>query len=370
MIKSLVLTNFRSHKDTELEFSPQVNVIVGESDNGKSNIIRALNWIATNRPLGENIIYYGEDQTVVQVVVEDEGEQTGITRVKTRNGENKYILSVKEKDISFKAFGSNPPEPILEVLNLSDITIQKQKEQYFLVFDSPGQVAVYVRSITKLDEVDKVVKLLGSKIRAKSGEISGCQEQLKEIAERLEEISKINLDEFKEKLEKAHSLISVVKQLQIEQNELRTLAVELERIEKNIIQLPDDVDQIIEYCSSITSAFTDLQERKYFLEKLLDDLKSIQSIQLPENTSKILDFSTEVRKYNNVCEELKVLTSILEKLETSEERIFNLSCQLQSLENEKLNLMNQLSVCPYCGSELSEERKLYLIKDRVDVSES
>ena len=52
MIKSLKIENFQSHKDSYLEFSNGINIISGKSNNGKTAILRALNWVITNRPQG------------------------------------------------------------------------------------------------------------------------------------------------------------------------------------------------------------------------------------------------------------------------------------------------------------------------------
>ena len=149
MIEELKLVNFKSHNNTKLTFSPHVNVIVGPSDNGKSNIIRGIRFVSSNRP-NKKIITFGKKEALLQLTVKDNGVSTGITRTKTKN-HSKYILSTADENIKFTAFGSHPPEAITQIINLDEINIQKQSEQNFLVFDSPGQVATYIRSITRLD---------------------------------------------------------------------------------------------------------------------------------------------------------------------------------------------------------------------------
>jgi exonuclease SbcC len=59
-IKKLSLRNFQSHRETDLEFSPGLNIIVGPSDQGKSAIIRALRWLFYNEPRGTGFIRVGE----------------------------------------------------------------------------------------------------------------------------------------------------------------------------------------------------------------------------------------------------------------------------------------------------------------------
>jgi predicted phosphodiesterase len=49
-LERLVLENFQSHLRTELKLVPGLNVILGESNQGKSAIIRALHWLLFNEP--------------------------------------------------------------------------------------------------------------------------------------------------------------------------------------------------------------------------------------------------------------------------------------------------------------------------------
>ena len=53
MIEGLKISNFQSHRDSSLEFSPGVNALVGDSDCGKSAVMRALLWVITNQPQGD-----------------------------------------------------------------------------------------------------------------------------------------------------------------------------------------------------------------------------------------------------------------------------------------------------------------------------
>ena len=71
MIKSLSIKNYQSHKDSYLEFSEGVNCILGGSDNGKTAIIRAINWIMTNRPLGESFRSNWGGKTEVELFTDD-----------------------------------------------------------------------------------------------------------------------------------------------------------------------------------------------------------------------------------------------------------------------------------------------------------
>jgi len=365
MIKSLILTNFRSHKNTTLEFSPRVNIIVGPSDNGKSNIVRSLNWIIFNRPLGGNIIRTGEDEAQSQVVIERDGSQVGVARGKGKSV-NKYVLNMSGKSVVFSSFGASPPEPVLEALNLSDINIQRQNEPYFLVFDSPGQVATYIRSITKLDEVDQVVRLLVSKIHTERGKVANYQDALHEITKELTELSKIDLDGLDKRIKRTHSLVGDNKKLELQYQELSTILSELETVEASIINLPENVDQILQDCVNVIGFYLEIYDKRRALTQLLDELELVeqQKIILPENLE-ILDINIVIQKYNNICRRRNELFDLLERLENIEVRCGEVSSQYAMLvEKEKL-LMSQLDTCPFCNSDLNEKSKKILVQGQL-----
>ena len=65
MIQSIRLINFQSHKDSFIEFSPNDTVLIGTSNSGKTAVLRALDWILKNRPLGTSFIRHGASECVV-----------------------------------------------------------------------------------------------------------------------------------------------------------------------------------------------------------------------------------------------------------------------------------------------------------------
>lgn len=83
-IKSIEIENFQSHKYSKLDFSENLNVIVGPSDNGKSAIIRALKWVLFNEPKGTEFIRYGENFCRVSIILSD-GSKIIRERTKTKN---------------------------------------------------------------------------------------------------------------------------------------------------------------------------------------------------------------------------------------------------------------------------------------------
>ena len=69
MLNRLRIRNFQSLEDIDLELG-QFTVIIGESDTGKSAIIRALKYALINK-VGTGFIRHGEKQAAVELTFED-----------------------------------------------------------------------------------------------------------------------------------------------------------------------------------------------------------------------------------------------------------------------------------------------------------
>ncbi len=145
MISKLKLQNFQSHKETSFEFHPGVNVIQGETDSGKSSVIRALKWVVENRPTGDRMRRHKTNKTVVAL---DE-----VTKTKTAST-HKYGLNGQE----FKALRASVPPEITKELRLSEINFQEQHDAYFLIADNPGQVARTLNKVADLEIIDLSLK--------------------------------------------------------------------------------------------------------------------------------------------------------------------------------------------------------------------
>ncbi|MFW6173626.1 MAG: AAA family ATPase, partial [Elusimicrobiota bacterium] len=141
MIKSLELNNFQSHKNSLLEFDPGVNIIVGNTDSGKSSLIRSLKLVIYNKPSGDSFISHWAKQLNVKLEVDDHT----IQRVK--GSSNKYILDDKE----FTSFGTTTPDEINQVINMSDVNTQFQLDPAFLLSSTSGEVAQYLNKVANLD---------------------------------------------------------------------------------------------------------------------------------------------------------------------------------------------------------------------------
>lgn len=149
MISTLKIKNFQSHKRENINFSSGVNVIFGQSDKGKTALIRALRWTMYNKPNGDDIRSNWGGDTEVEVTFAD-----GNTILRKRtNSENSYTLN-NEK---LKAFGQGVPQEVVKTINMDDVNIQQQLDAHFLLSETSGEVAIHFNKIAGISIIDKSI---------------------------------------------------------------------------------------------------------------------------------------------------------------------------------------------------------------------
>src|SRR5574343_337198 len=188
MIKTIRVFGFQSHASTVINLSPGVNYVIGPSDSGKSAVIRALRWLWINRPLGSTFVSSFSEKGECLVSVET--DTFSIIRSQTKS-KNVYQINDQE----YKSFGQNPPQEVLDLLGWDIVNVQNQREQGFLLSDTPGKVSVYLNSLVGLDVVDSAVKKITSSIRALSAQEKAKKEQVIELEDRLASFPDLDLAE-------------------------------------------------------------------------------------------------------------------------------------------------------------------------------
>lgn len=181
MIRKLTLRNFQSHEDLEIELG-SVTSIVGPSDVGKSAILRALRWVALNKPRGDAFVKDGAKETLVRV-------ETDKGIVERRRGSQKNLYRVEKRDLV--AFGHEVPEEVDRVLGLGEINFQGQHDPPYWFSLSPGQVSKQINEIVDLDLVDRTLANLASKIRKTKTMQEACRARLEEARARRKALSPV-----------------------------------------------------------------------------------------------------------------------------------------------------------------------------------
>lgn len=299
MIKSIVIKNFESHANTEINFHPGVNVIIGRTDSGKSAIMRALYWAFFNKPYGDDYVRTGSKSTAVGV----EFDNGLVSRIRESNF-NGYLLGLKDP---YKGFSHNIPEPVSNFINMSQINFQRQADSHFMLSWPAGQRGSFINDTVNLESMDIAV----SNIKRKISEETRLIESTSQHIEHMEK----ELDEF-EDLEEIEVLIE---NLERKQNRLN-----------------------------------DLEEKYFELSEIINDIENAQdSIEYHEEKIKaqrpVLGACKVLDEYKALREEAYDLEDLIGTINQTENNIERLSKEIERSTKEFNKLMPE--VCPLCGSE-------------------
>lgn len=299
MIESITIKNFESHKNTKLDLHPGVNVIVGESDHGKSSIMRALNLLVNNRPSGNEFIRDGEINAVVKVKIDNH-------IIKRKKGkENLYYLDGKKFKISSDR---TVPEKIAKILNISDFNLQKQLDSHFLLSESSAEVARYFNKIVKLDVIDSSSKKIIQRITNDTRKFKEAKVERKELRKSVKEYDWLVGAEDK----------------------LRKLELTERSISKTANQIRE-IDALI----------TEIKLIKKEREKLLKFSKAKPIV------NKLIALSNKIKKEEREYDEL---SDLIIDIEWISERIQKKKKEKKTLEKQFKELMP--NVCPLCNQEV------------------
>lgn len=302
MINSLTIKNFQSWKKAVFRFHKEVNVIVGETDAGKSAIIKALRLVINNKPSGDEFISYWDSSTQVKAKV---GRKIA-KRVK--GNKNLYYIN-KNK---FKSFGQSVPEQVSKLFNISNVNIQHQLDMPFLLSESPGEVARYFNKIVNLDIIDRSLKNASDRIRKETRELSTKKDQR---------------DSLKKSLKKYDWLVDA-------EDKLR----KLEQTQRSINKINKQIDKI-------STLITDIEELK------LDRTKFARLIKAKPKVYKLIKLAEEIDKKSSRYDEL---SELIESIEETGKHIKAKTKEKGRLEKKFNKLMPD--ICPLCEQEVSHGR--------------
>jgi len=425
VIREVRIKNFQSHENTVVRFSPTQTVIVGSSDCGKSSIIRAINWVRRNRPLGTSFIRTGSlSPCRVEIdLVQSDGSEVTIEREKSSK-----TSFYKIGHEVYQALRSDVPEPVKELLNLSDINVQLQLDQHFLILETPGEIAKRVNSITKIEEADKVLQRLNSKCRETNTTIQIEKDRVENLKAEQNQFCYTSLVEFEElltllsgcrsQMERVSKLIELLSSLckQIETNasyiwtanvalnklrQVDDLAGRFTGLETSIAQGDKRYQALsqlvigIDGCDTRLRKIEEQEELQGMVVSLLDEIpqveKKVVSLLGKVKSLTSLESSLKECEYNlaNCCRDENILkkevtiltplpeivsrivdrrekclklTSSMEKIVQCDEEVRKTDESLKVETGVRGEVLSQIEVCPLCDSKLDEAHKKQVVE--------
>lgn len=183
MIQELNIRNFQSIAKADLQLG-LVTIIVGESNSGKSAVVRAIRTLISN-PRGTSFVRNGQGSAVIGLKLRKPGDDPlwdPITVILARGKENWYKLSTGE---TWTKLGGAVPEEITNVLAIKDDgqpQLAGQFDRPFLLDSTASEVARELSELTNLIlVVESAREASGERAKAKRD-----REGLKTLLDQLE----------------------------------------------------------------------------------------------------------------------------------------------------------------------------------------
>ena len=289
MLQKVAGENFQGYEEFEIEFHPGVNVIIGKSDAGKSAAFRLVDWVRTNRPLGDAFRSEWGGDTKGQIWT-TEGDT--VLRVK---GDKQNYYQIND-NTPLKAFGQNPPDEIFSVLQLDDINMQTQEASPFLLSNSAGEVARVLNQAASLQDIDTVTSNLTKGLRTASRNIESTQGLL---VTQKEELSKYDtLPELEKKIIELEHLERHHTSIRNQRNALYNLFQSIIGIRSALKKVVD-----VEAISGLLSEAAEINEKREKVQKEFDTLGNIyHDLTITRKTIKIIEL--EIKRSQKAYDEL------------------------------------------------------------------
>lgn len=354
--KTLHVENFQAHKDTTIDFTVGLNIIIGESDMGKSSILRALRKLVRDVPAGKDFINKDATSTKLSlVVVDDIGQEYTIVRQITPS-KNLYYLDEHE----FGGFGREIPEEIQNILEMFLIELENSEKidlHFFDQHDTPFMVArgsAGTRSrllgrIAGLHTLDRGIVIVNKDIRAGNSALK---------------IRSIDRDELQEKVDNTrdtladHKLHEICKvQLQKIVEELNKLT-KLQDLQKRFLDIVNDgkktkksLDNLPDININFHAIREDLQRLGKF-QGFYDTLNSIDT-QITSLPTIEFDIDIDFSKVHGNIQKLTRLQKLLETLNLIESKIkllevIEFDMDIEKAQKEWVATLADLKICPVC----------------------
>lgn len=406
MIKSIEIKNFEAHEDTNVEFSNGFNLIVGESDSGKSSIIRSAAAVVNNQWTKE-MVRTGCNSCKIRMETEkgwvecERGEK--INNWKCFDGN-----SIQE----YKKVGIKVPDQVVEILGMGERdrgdvkelpNFMFQLEKHYMLSEVDGKkatsnlVARMMDNAIGLGGMEDLIRDLSSDLlkdkkwlTEKSNEITELKGEIidEKIYNSYEDLIE-TISEYEKEIEGYENSINGAVRYRDEYGRLNNdllrckedISKEIEDIEK-IYQDNIETDNLIKCFNKYKETYDcligincisnkdmelienkyqeimDIKEKSEIFKEADKYIKLVSAINLirEEEIKEIEDVLLDIEKKNKSIKEMR---DILTDARNKYKEMMKLNKEIEEgkkkediLDKEFHELKEELGVCPLCGGEL------------------
>lgn len=336
MLESLLLVNFQAHRKIWVEFDPFVTCIIGESDAGKSAILRALRWVCQNQPRGDSFIHNGRG--FAKAILTVDGRK--VTR-KTGSG-NLYRLDGK----SYAAFGSVVPRDIQGLLDVNCVNFQQQHDSPFWFSQTPGQVSRELNQIINLGVIDDSLEYAASQLRFARANTTLIEDRLAGAIERKKELDLVPL--MHKELTVLETKNSEIETIRSQASGISVLVCKVSKVQRRRGRVLQAMTEGRD-CASIGVAARETTNQVKSLSKLITNIQRQQRIvsQPVPDTGPLFELSHWAQDYQSKRQSLQKL---LDEILGVEKELCDKQDLSLSVSNQLTTSLEKAGQCPLCGN--------------------
>lgn len=348
MIRRVRLVNFLAHRDTTVNLSPGVNVLVGPNGSGKSSVIDALTYALFGehtRGVNANIVRRGSLGGWVEVEFDASGRRFVVVRefggrgelrstrlIEIVNGGRRLLASGEGRR------GASVRETSRRILGvdaerLVDACVIRQGELSRIIEYEPREFRDLVFRVTGLEKLttayERALELRRAFVDVVKKRLGYDPNDFEQLRERLEDLRA----ERRRVEQEYRGLVARYKALVDEADRVKA---ELERLEEK----NREYEKLIEYERSL---------KAYLDSKRIELKRRVAEI---ERKLRVSRQALESLRAGDVGEEIKRLNERIRMLEAERERLGREKGRLDGLLECGERLRGEYITCPSCGTRI------------------
>jgi DNA repair exonuclease SbcCD ATPase subunit len=361
MIQKLSIKNFQSHADTEIELAP-VTVFTGDSDQGKTAILRSIVKLMRNTPLGDFFIRHSQKECIISVELDNGIKVTRII------GKKNNINIYKINDDEYNNFGTTVPDEVKLVLDIDDIQVfdkekidfhvSSQHDGLFLINLSESLRGRIFSKLTGSDIVNKALFNLNSLIRSKTKEKENNLSKLDVLNSQIANLSYVydleniidNVNSLQIKVDELHNDIKYINKAYDDINNLSSIINKYENVVEILNSI--DTDTLIEKFEMLNK-LRDIGNQLHVVISSIKNLKNIENVVVNFDVTNIESIISYILELNNIYSSIVKYKNNINDLE----HYVNVDINFNVLHEE--SLYNDIIVLKNLYDKLSELYKLY-----------
>lgn len=367
ILKQIKLKNFQRHEDTTVELTPGVNILTGPSDKGKSAVIRSINWILRNRPLGISDIRHdpvmiGENKKLRKndlTSVELQFEDGSVIRERDEKGINCYKVVNGDTINEFRAFRDEVPEDVLTKCDVLDCCVQMQDDRYFLLQDTPGEVARKLNEFSGLDIIDEVQFNVNKIVKDTKTDLERSKSEIESITTDIEDLKFLDevgvfvdrirrglksVDSFGDKINALGRLMSMSKKLNKDIDEFYVW-LEVKNLYKELIVVVDEYEKLELQIENLSYLLTQIQK----LNLEISDCSKLLGVK-----NVVMDLESDIVNFLSFSKSIKYLGDLIGESIDIVVAVDNYNIEIDELKEDYIEKLKEIGICPTCGTDIND----------------